>query len=57
MKLSFKIDKMNFKIKNLPQKEYIEKDPKPCEISFSANPIFAYMTAFVFQKEEEVIYD
>lgn len=48
---------MNFEIRNLPQKEYIEKESKPCEVGFSANPIFSYMTVSVFQKEEEAIYD
>ena len=58
MNFSFKThNRMNFKIKNLPQKEYIEKEPKPCEVGFSVNPIFAYTTACIFQKEEEAIYD
>ena len=58
MIFSFKTNnKMNFEIKNLPQKEYIEKEPKPCEVGFSVNPIFAYTTACIFQKEEEAIYD
>lgn len=58
MIFSFKTNnKMNFEIKNLPQKEYIEKEPKPCEVGFSANSIFAYMTVCAFQKEEETIYD
>ena len=54
MNFTFKIDKkMNFKIENLPQKEYIEKEKAPCLMSFSANAIFANLVSPIFKTEEE----
>lgn len=54
MNFSFKIDKkMNFKIENLPQKEYIEKENTPCKISFSANALFANLVSPIFEIQEK----
>lgn len=46
-------NRMDFEISNMPEKEYIEKDPAPCVVSFSAAPIYADIVSVVFRKEEE----
>ena len=46
-------DYMNFEIKNLPEKEYIEKELTPCTVSFSADALRANLVSAVFRSEEE----
>lgn len=46
-------NRMDFEISNIPEKEYIEKEPEPCMISFSVTPIYADVVSVVFRKEEE----
>lgn len=43
----------NFEIRNLPQKEYvyIEKETKPCRVSFSANVLVSSVISAVFEEE------
>lgn len=44
---------MDFEISNIPEKEYIEKEPAPCVVSFSVTPIYADIVSVLFRKEEE----
>ena len=46
-------NRMDFEISNIPEIEYIEKDPAPCVVSFSADPIYADIVSVIFTKEEE----
>ena len=46
-------DDMKFEIDSIPEKEYIEKDPVPCTVSFSADALFADLVSVIFRKEEE----
>ncbi|MDE5620901.1 MAG: hypothetical protein K2I80_10400 [Ruminococcus sp.] len=46
-------DDMKFEIKNMPEKEYIEKNFVPCTVSFSADTLFTDVVSVIFRKEEE----